>query len=194
MKTRSLIARPAARFLAPTAFLPRRRSRSQRTAVLLSHLGSRGLIWIAIAPVVAAVAKERKRNVTAVAAATTWAADGLALALREVIGRDRPCNRFSRTPIPCPPTPSFPSDHAAMAAAGAGILCRFEPKAAMFLVPLASGIAYSRAYAGVHHVSDVHAGALLGGATAFAAHIALRRLEGEGGGGAETPGAAVRAD
>lgn len=124
----------------------------------------------------------------AVAAAATWSADLLALGVRELVGRPRPCNRFSRTSVPCPATPSFPSDHAAMAAAGSAILCRLEPRATPLLLPLAAGIAGSRVRLGVHHATDVAAGAALGAACALGVDVVSRRVfprEGASAGGNE---------
>jgi diacylglycerol kinase family enzyme len=61
-----------------------------------------------------------------------------------------------------PWTSSFPSGHAASAAAfAAGATMEF-PAAGAVLVPLAAAVCYSRVHVGVHHRSDVWAGAALG--------------------------------
>jgi undecaprenyl-diphosphatase len=65
-----------------------------------------------------------------------------------------------------PWTTSFPSGHAASAAAfttGAGIEC---PPAGAALAPLAAAVGYSRVHVGVHHTSDVIIGAAIGGSVA----------------------------
>jgi membrane-associated phospholipid phosphatase len=81
--------------------------------------------------------------------------------------------------VPCPATPSFPSDHAATAAAGAAILSSLEPRAAPLLLPFASAVAYSRVRLRLHHASDVIAGAVLGAACASAARFVLGLNAGE---------------
>jgi undecaprenyl-diphosphatase len=75
--------------------------------------------------------------------------------------------------VPCPATPSFPSDHAATAAAGATILSSLEPRVAPLLLPFAGAVGYSRVRLRLHHPSDVIAGALLGAACASAARFVL---------------------
>ena len=61
-----------------------------------------------------------------------------------------------------PPSASFPSGHAAMAAAGAFSLTRMLPQARWIVWPLAAIIAFSRVYLAVHWPTDVLAGGLLG--------------------------------
>lgn len=67
-----------------------------------------------------------------------------------------------------PSSPSFPSRHAASAfgfAVGASLE---RPALSAGLLPLASAVAYSRVYTGVHYPSDVIAGAALGAGLAVA--------------------------
>ena len=180
----TLIGRSSSQRL-PLAALRRRRGPAESAAVGLSRLGTRGLVWVALSPLVAMAAGRRVLPTAAVAAAATWSADLLALGLREIVGRPRPCNRFSRTSVPCPTTPSFPSDHAAMAAAGSAILCRLEPRATPLLLPLAAGIACSRVRLGVHHATDVAAGAALGAGCALGVDALSRKLVPRKGGSAE---------
>ena len=186
MNPAAAIVRRLLPHLSPLAKLGQRPSGSERAAVGLSRLGTRGLVWVAFAPVLGTLARKGAKETTATVAATTWSADLLALGLRELIGRKRPCHRFSRRPIPCPATPAFPSDHAAMAAAGSTILCRIEPRAAPLLLPLAAGVAYSRYHLGVHHASDVAAGLTLGAACAVAVDLASKRIRGHPADGNET--------
>ena len=61
-----------------------------------------------------------------------------------------------------PDTPSFPSGHAATAAAGALAFARIWPAAAIPAWTLAALIAISRVALGVHFPSDILAGFLLG--------------------------------
>ncbi|HEX7485248.1 MAG TPA: phosphatase PAP2 family protein [Vicinamibacterales bacterium] len=62
---------------------------------------------------------------------------------------------------------SFPSGHAATAAAGAYMLASTWPAARVGLWALAIGISCSRIYLGVHYPSDVLAGLLIGWAVAW---------------------------
>ena len=57
---------------------------------------------------------------------------------------------------------TFPSGHAANAFAGAMVLSRLVPGVQVAWWALASAIAFSRVYLGVHHPLDVLAGAVIG--------------------------------
>ena len=62
-----------------------------------------------------------------------------------------------------PPTSSsFPSGHAASAAAFATAVGLESPRLGLALAPLAAAVGYSRVHVGVHWASDVAAGAALG--------------------------------
>lgn len=62
---------------------------------------------------------------------------------------------------------SFPSGHAATAVAGAIAASRVLPGASWAFWLLATLMAYSRIYVGVHYPGDVAAGALVGAAVSF---------------------------
>ena len=86
--------------------------------------------------------------------------------VKPLVGRPRPYlagTVEARTVEAAPPTSySFPSGHAATAVAGALAGARIVPAAAPVLWGLATLVALSRIYVGVHYPSDVAAGALLG--------------------------------
>jgi undecaprenyl-diphosphatase len=69
-----------------------------------------------------------------------------------------------------PWTSSFPSGHSASAAAFAVGAALERPRTLIVLAPLATAVAYSRVYLGVHHRSDVVAGVAVGAAVAYAGH------------------------
>ena len=88
--------------------------------------------------------------------------------LKRTVARPRPCDGSGRSlaVIEVPDAFSFPSGHAAAAAAVAGTISLAYPPLAPLLLPLAAVIAASRVLLGVHHLSDVLAGAALGLAAA----------------------------
>jgi undecaprenyl-diphosphatase len=128
----------------------------------LSRVGSDGAIWILIA-VLAAFYWRRPAIFVYVVLADLIAVVSSFL-LREAMGRERPALRFPE-PHPLvhvPGTPSFPSGHAATSFACAATLAWLTPLSPVVLYVVASLIAISRVYAGVHYPLDVVGGAALG--------------------------------
>ncbi|WP_339132432.1 phosphatase PAP2 family protein [Streptomyces sp. f51] len=138
----------------------------------LSRSANHGVLWFATAAAVAASRTPRARR----AAARGVASLALASATINTIGkrsvrRDRPgldpvpaVRQLKRQPI----TTSFPSGHAASAAAfAAGVALESRGWGAA-VIPLAAAVAVSRVYTGVHFPSDVVAGAALGVGAAYA--------------------------
>lgn len=80
--------------------------------------------------------------------------------------------------VPIPRSHSFPSGHTAAAFAFATSAGRGLPPLAPALAALAAAVGYSRVHTGVHHASDVVAGAACGVALALATERALHRLRG----------------
>jgi len=91
--------------------------------------------------------------------------------LKPLIGRVRPSHASimaGRTLETQPPSSySFPSGHAATAVAGAMAAARVVPAASWAFWGLATLMAYSRVYLGVHYPSDLVGGALVGVACAW---------------------------
>jgi undecaprenyl-diphosphatase len=130
--------------------------------VALSRIGSQGAIWLLIA-VLAALYWRRPAIFLYVALADLVAGVSGAL-LRQAIGRERPPLRFPE-PHPLvhvPGNPSFPSAHAATSFACAATLAWLTPLSPIALYTLATLIAFSRVYVGVHYPLDVIGGAALG--------------------------------
>jgi undecaprenyl-diphosphatase len=100
-----------------------------------------------------------------------YLADVGAYGIKLLVDRPRP----GLDPLVRLPTdPSFPSGHAATSFAGATMLSAFAPRYRWVFFTLATLIAFSRIYVGVHWPIDVVAGAVLGAALATAALTSLR--------------------
>ena len=96
--------------------------------------------------------------------ASDFVADGLSLALRQAIGRDRPPLVYPepKALVAVPHTGAFPSGHASSAFACAAVLAWASPRLRVPAFVLAAAIAWSRVYVGVHWPLDVLGGAVLG--------------------------------
>jgi len=123
------------------------------------------VLWFGIAALLAArrgaSRKAALRGLFAIAFASTTAN----AVLKPVMPRRRPA--ASELPayqqLADPPTSSsFPSGHAASAAAFATAVVMESPRLGLVVVPLAATVSYSRVHVGVHWASDVVAGAALG--------------------------------
>lgn len=79
--------------------------------------------------------------------------------LKDLIMRPRPFITHAVVPLEVPPSYSFPSGHSAQAFVLVSVL---DKKLRKFSVPLAPCIAFSRMYLGVHYLSDILAGSLIG--------------------------------
>ena len=136
--------------------------------VLSSALGAGGFIWI-IVGTIAGIFPTHTAGMFRL-----WLAVALAFVIvddvvKPLVDRPRPFAVLSTVTLidARPPSESFPSGHSAMAGAGALAATRLLPRAGWALWPLATLIAFSRVYLGVHWPSDVIAGALVGFAVAW---------------------------
>ena len=142
-------------------------------AVAISGISRGGFAWVLAAGELAR--RERRLTPLLVTAGATWGANAAAVLASRLIGRPRPCERGRPAVVDCPDSPSLPSNHAASAAAGALTLGHFAPRLRPLLVTAAAAVAASRVRVGVHHPSDVAAGAVVG---ALGAAVALRLSDG----------------
>jgi diacylglycerol kinase family enzyme/membrane-associated phospholipid phosphatase len=131
----------------------------------LSTAANHSVLWFAVAAALSirrgATRKAAGRGVLAIALASTSAN----AVLKPLLPRRRPA--ASELPayqtLASPPTSSsFPSGHAASAAAFATAVALESPTLGLGLAPVAASVAYSRVHVGVHWASDVAAGAALG--------------------------------
>jgi len=148
--------------------------------VVLPRLGraaDHGVLWIGVAGGLALSGRSGRR-----AAARGLLALSVASAATNVLkrasGRRRPPAGLvpaAREPRRTPFTTSFPSGHAASAAAFSTAVVLELPWTCVPLVPLAAAVAASRVVIGVHYPSDVVAGAALGTAAAAVTRHCLGR-------------------
>lgn len=148
---------------AVSAIPPGRLDRSMRE---LSTAANHSKLWLAIAAALfgrrGVTRKAALRGVLSIAA-TSAVANGV---LKPLLPRHRPIADagLRRTPT----SSSFPSGHAASAAAFATAVAMESPRSGAFIAPLAAAVAYSRVHVGVHWGSDVVAGAAVGAGVALA--------------------------
>ncbi|MDX6388067.1 MAG: undecaprenyl-diphosphatase [Gaiellaceae bacterium] len=149
-------------------------------SVWLGTIEKLGAVWIVIALLVAAarrVGVVRTIAFGVFTGLTTLAADSLAFLVKDATHRTRPFLAHPQIhPLYVVHSSSFPAGHAATAFAGAVLLSAVAPRLTPVLLVLATLIAYSRIYDGVHYLTDVLAGALLGAAVAVVAVLLLRRF------------------
>jgi membrane-associated phospholipid phosphatase len=151
----------------------RTRGHSQRTdraVARFSRLGEHAGIWLAIGVAGQAfdrAQKDRWRRMTRTIALTY----GLNTAIKLAVRRRRP-DLAGLPPLTGTQTQlSFPSAHASTSFVAAQLFHRLGLPA-LPLYALASGLALSRLYLGVHYPSDVLVGALLGSAVAGSVALA----------------------
>ncbi|MET7287367.1 phosphatase PAP2 family protein [Streptomyces sp. NPDC005573] len=142
----------------------------------LSRSANHGVLWFAAAAAIAASRTPRARRAAARGVASLSLASLTINTLgKRSVRRARPllesvprARQLKRQPI----TTSFPSGHAASAAAFAAGVALESPGWGAVVAPVAFSVAASRVYTGVHFPSDVLAGAALGVGAAFV----VRRL------------------
>src|SRR5687768_11981038 len=130
--------------------------------VVASALGAGGFVWIILGSIAGIFPQHTA------AMWRLWLAVAMAFLIvddlvKPFVERPRPFAVMEISLIDARPnSPSFPSAHAAMAAAGALAATRMMPIAGFTLWPMAIIVAVSRIYLGVHWPSDVLTGLVLG--------------------------------
>ena len=138
-----------------------------------------GWLWYGIGAVVAVFGGPDR--VPALLATTTAVGSGIALflKLKKSFGRKRPCAMEPHcwaTLLP-PDQFSFPSGHSITAFAVAVSLGAFYPAMRAELLFCAGSVACSRILLGMHFLSDVIAGGLLGAGLGWASVVVFRVVE-----------------
>jgi len=147
------------------------RNRFDAMICRLTRSADHSALWIVVAGILAvrrgAGRKAAGRGLLAIAL-SSGLANGI---LKPLLPRRRPAAAelpAYRTITDPPTSSSFPSGHAASAAAFATAVVLENPRVAPAVVPLAAAVAYSRVHVGVHWASDVLAGAAVGSTVALA--------------------------
>lgn len=138
--------------------------------LVLTQLGAPLLLEL-VAVVVAFLVRRRRALYVLV---TVFGAELLSTSLKHLVDRVRPCTDLAS----CPGTSSFPSGHATGAAAFwtvvAVLLAPRLGRRAWLLLVVPLLVAATRVLLGVHYLSDVTAGLLVGGCWAAACTVVLR--------------------
>ncbi|QSB16507.1 phosphatase PAP2 family protein [Natronosporangium hydrolyticum] len=146
-------------------------TRLDHTMRMLSNSANYSRLWLAVAAAGLLIPGRTRR--AAIRGLGALAATSLITnaVLKPLAQRQRPA--VDRTPVVrqlrrTPTSGSFPSGHAASAAAFATGVALESPLAGAAVAPLAAAVGYSRVHVGVHYASDVVAGAALGAGLALA--------------------------
>ena len=150
----------------------------------LAEIGTEAVLVVFAALLLGAWWRARREDTRAMtlallAPAATVAAYVISELFKNLVAEDRPCRvlRGVSALADCPPYGdwSFPSNHATLAAAAAGLVIAWRRTAPYVLVAAALG-AFSRVFVGVHYPHDVIAGCLLGAAVVPLLMLALTPL------------------
>src|SRR5262245_39587194 len=123
--------------------------------------GEYGAVWAAAGAIGASIDHKRRRQ-WLVGGATGPLAVGVNYLVKLAVRRERPLIPGHPPLAGAPSKLSFPSAHATSSLAAATALGRVEPRARPALFTLAAVICVGRPDLGMHHPSDVLAGAALG--------------------------------
>jgi undecaprenyl-diphosphatase len=144
-----------------------------RLWMLAATRGGDGWLWCAMAVAVALLGGERRGPALAAAFCATGAGVAIFMKLKRVIGRKRPgtIQPHCWAQLLPPDHFSFPSGHTITAFAVATSVSAFYPEIEPGLYFCATSVAASRIILGMHFLSDVIAGGILGGLLGIASAV-----------------------
>ena len=133
-------------------------------ALLITYLGEWGLIWLVLGTLLLSFHSKLASGLWRMILALCLTAFMSNVLLKPAVARPRPFTVIEELEVigHRPETFSFPSGHAAEAFAGAYALTQLYRRARWSSFTLASLIALSRIYIGVHYPLDVIFGSLIG--------------------------------
>lgn len=147
---------------------------------VITSLGNKGYIWIAIGLMMCVSRKYRKYGIILLAVLTAGLLVGN-VCLKHLIMRPRPCwiNDSVDMLIRIPRDYSFPSGHTLSSSGAATVITGADRRFGCVAIPLAVLIAFTRLYLYVHFPTDILAGALIGFGLGMAGLIIGRKVLGD---------------
>lgn len=134
-----------------------------RIMPLITSAGNLGIVWIVISVLLLAKSDYRLLGMMILASLliTTIVGEGI---IKQIVRRKRPFHEDDEREllITRPITYSFPSGHTASSFAVATVFIKTNNSASLVIIILATLIAFSRVYLGVHYPSDVFGGGVVG--------------------------------
>lgn len=130
---------------------------------MITAAGNLGIVWIVISVLLMTKVDYRSlgKMILVALLITTVVGEGI---IKNIFRRKRPFynDEEKELLISRPITYSFPSGHTASSFAVAAVFIKTENSASLVIIALASLIAFSRVYLGVHYPSDVIGGGIVG--------------------------------
>lgn len=142
-----------------------------RKWTILASRGGDGWLWSVIGAILLLFGGARRYDAIAAGFVSVGASQLIFFVLKRIIGRERPCaTEPHRWSLLLPPDRfSFPSGHSITAFAIALSLGLYYPALLIGLLFCAASVAASRVILGLHYLSDVVAGLLIGALIGMAA-------------------------